>query len=277
MKEILSVADILTKIKEKRPIVHHITNFVTMNDCANAVLALGGSPIMAYAPNEVEEITAIASALVLNAGAPDVNRMEAMMMAGKLANTQHIPIVLDPVGVGVSSFRREFIQELIDQVEISVIKGNMAEIRCLAGCKTAVRGGIDSLTTEDDDPQVVAELARRKGCIVAASGKKDILSDGERIFYIHNGHEMLSCVTGTGCMTTSVMGTFIGAGGSILQGVIGGFLTMGIAGEIAHQNLQPLDGHGTYRARVLDAIGVISPDILIKRGVLTIESAKNRL
>jgi len=204
MEAIKKVTVLLKKIKESRPVIHHITNYVTMNDSANIVLAVGGSPIMANDMAEVEEVVAISRALVLNIGTPNHDNFRSMLLAGKKANELGIPIVFDPVGAGATTFRKEICSRLLTDIKPAVIKGNISEIMQLAGLNGYFHG-IDSYLDIDNGKELVRELAGKLNCIVAATGRRDMVSDGEITFIINNGHEMLSRITGTGCMTSSLI------------------------------------------------------------------------
>ncbi len=170
-------SELLIRIKEYRPLIHHITNYVTMNDCANAVLAIGGSPIMAKDPSEVEEVAAMSRALVLNMGTPDNNNFRSMLLAGKKAKEMRIPVIFDPVGAGATSFRREICCKLLSDIKPDVIRGNISEIMYLAG-KDRYSCGVDSNWDIDNAVGIVQGLAKDLNCVVAATGREDLVSDG---------------------------------------------------------------------------------------------------
>lgn len=258
--------EIFETIKKEKPLIHHITNYVTVNDCANVVLALGGSPVMADDLDEVEEMVSLASALVLNVGTLNQRTIEAFILAGKKANALGIPVVLDPVGVGATALRTQTVQRILKEVQLSVLRGNMSEIKTIYGQEGKTRG-VDSM---DDSlmggKEIALGLAKRLNCVVAITGATDIVSDGKKVFYIENGHEMLSRVTGTGCMTTSLIGLCIGTKKNPFHGAIMGTAIMGLAGEIAYEALSNKEEVGTFRLKLMDAIGSFSMTRMEKRG-----------
>lgn len=255
----------LNQVKSTRPLIHHITNYVTANDCANAVLALGGSPVMADAPIEVEDMTARAHALVLNLGTCHPEGIRAMQLAGKVANEKNIPIILDPVGIGATPFRYACTMQLLEELKISVIRGNMSEIKLLAGLETK-NHGVDSADEDPHGPKIAAALANRYHTIVGITGKTDVISDGRSIYSLDHGHTYLTQITGTGCMTTSLIGCYLGANEDFLLATTTGILTMGLAGEKAAKRMTPHDGIGSFKVYLMDAIYHMTPEILGKEG-----------
>lgn len=249
---------ILDKIKKDKPLVHHITNYVTVNDCANIVLALGGSPVMADDQKEVEEMVSIASALVLNIGTLNERTIESFILAGKKANQLEIPVILDPVGVGATSLRNKTAEKILKEVKLSVLRGNMSEIKKIYGSGASTRG-VDSIDNPlEGGREIAIELAKRLECTVAITGAVDIVSDGDKVFYIKNGHQMLVNITGTGCMSSSLVGLCCGTGEGSLYGAAAGIVIMGIAGEKAHARLTELDGLGSFKVYLMDAISNLS-------------------
>ncbi|HWQ29705.1 MAG TPA: hydroxyethylthiazole kinase [Negativicutes bacterium] len=265
MELIRKASELIPEIKRTKPVVHHITNYVTMNDCANAVLAIGGSPVMANAPEEAAEIAAMSKALVLNLGTPNRNNFQAMLLAGKSAKKTGIPVIFDPVGAGLTPFRRELCQRLMYEIRPEVVKGNLSEIMYLAGMEVCSKG-VDSAAAGCNAPEIVGRLAGKLTCIVAATGERDIISDGDKTYLINNGHEMLSKVTGTGCMTSSLIGAFCAAAEDCLTGAFGGVMTMGVAGQHAFSGLKPGEGAGMYKVRLFDSIYCLSSDIFESEG-----------
>lgn len=241
--------DVFEALQNKRALIHHITNYVTVNDCANVVLAMGASPIMADEISEVEEMVGICNALVLNIGTANERTIASMLKAGRAANAKGIPVVLDPVGVGATPFRRESVAKLMEAISFSVIRGNMAEIKTIAGLE-AKSAGVDSLEEESDGAKIALTLAKKLGCVIAITGKIDIVSDGVSTYALENGDVALTKLTGTGCMSSSLIGSFLGASNKALVSSIAGILTMSIAGEIADKN----KGMGTFHASLIDAI-----------------------
>ena len=244
-------------VNEKSPLVHHITNYVTVNDCANIVLALGGSAVMADAAEEVEDMVSIASALVLNIGTLNSVKIESMLAAGKKANQLGIPVILDPVGVGATPYRKEMALKLISKIKFAVIRGNLAEIKTLCGMQ-ALSKGVDSEDT-DNGLEAAKQLSAMLNTVVVISGKIDYISDGDKVITIHNGHEMLKKVTGTGCMSASLIGTYCGVTDDYFTAAAAGTLTMGIAGQIAYNRLSDNDGTSSYKTYIIDAISNFSP------------------
>lgn len=258
------ITQTLLQIKARKPLVHHLTNFVSVNDCANITLAIGASPVMANDISEVEEMVSCASALVLNIGAINAPMIESMLAAGKKASALSIPIVFDPVGVGATRFRTETAERIISEIKPSVIKGNMSEIKVLAGFNSGIRG-VDSIADEQDGERAAAVVAEKYSCVTAITGKVDIIARGNQIIRIYNGHKMLTGVTGTGCMTTSLVASCC-AVEDYLFGTAAGVTIMGIAGEIAVKQLEPKDGLGTFRMRLFDVISKLTPDDVLNYG-----------
>lgn len=258
----------LLALKEKRPLVHHITNYVTVNDCANIVLAIGGSPVMADDLREVEEMVGLASALVLNIGTLNSRTVESMLAAGKQAKILGIPVILDPVGVGATNLRTRTAHDLIQEVQPEVIRGNMSEIKLLAGREVAIKG-VDSAADEQDGVAIAKQLASAWNCVIAITGKTDIVSDGQNVCLLDNGHPILADVTGTGCMTTSLIGAYCGANRDCFTAAIAGIVSMGLAGEMAYASLRADEGIGTFRARLFDKIYRLSPEALAQGGKIT--------
>lgn len=257
-------------LKEKHPLVHNMTNYVTVNDCANMLLALGASPVMADDINEVEEMVGISSALVLNIGTLNARTIESMLVAGKKAKLLGIPVILDPVGVGATKLRTSTAEKIITEIKPEVIRGNMSEIKVLAGLDVAIKG-VDSVADEQDGAEVAKNLAANLGCIIAITGKTDYVSDGTKVCLIDNGHKILADVTGTGCMTTSIVGAFCGANKDYLIATVAGISAMGLAGEIASDSLINKDDIGTFKVRLFDSINNMTPESLAAGGKITCE------
>jgi len=265
MELLQKVSASLVSLKNKKPLVHHITNYVTVNDCANMTLAIGASPVMADDIGEVEEMVAFASSLVLNMGTLNARSITSMIAAGKKAKELGIPIVFDPVGVGATSLRTATAKRIIEEVCPSVIRGNMSEIKILAGLSAEIKG-VDSISDEIDGEKVARELSKKLGCIITITGKQDIIAQGDLVCCIANGHAILSQVTGTGCMATSLIGCFCGATDDLFAATVAGIMTMGLAGEMSEQSLQIGEGIGTFRTRLFDAVWSMTPEMLEKGG-----------
>lgn len=265
------VVELLNRLKNKKPLIHNITNYVTVNDCANILLAIGASPIMADDLKESADITSIASALVINIGTLNERTIESMIASGKKANELNIPVVLDPVGAGASSFRNETTKRILEEIKISVLRGNMSEIKFIAGLESETKG-VDASESDlksysDEGIRVAKSLAKRFNCTVAITGVCDIVSDGEKSVTIENGTKMLSNVTGTGCMTTALVGGYLGACETkedLFIAAISGIVSMGICGEIAEERAGSI-GLGSFHMAIIDAVSNLDEEDLLKR------------
>lgn len=265
MNLVEQISLLLNQLKEKRPLIHYITNYVTVNDCANITLALCASPIMADDIREVEEITSQSQALVLNIGTLNEKTVASMILAAKKANTMHIPVILDPVGAGASKLRSETVLSLLNQIHFSVIRGNMSEILFLAGLEASARG-VDA--SESDLASSLQKgifttktLATKLDCTIAITGATDIVSDGKQTFCIENGHPMLSSITGTGCMCTALIGCACGVATDYNMAALAGILFMGIAGEAAYKTAGQ-SGNGSFRTALIDHISLLTPGVI---------------
>jgi hydroxyethylthiazole kinase len=245
-------AENLRRVREKKPLVHNITNFVVMNYTANALLACGASPVMAHAAEEVEEMVSLAGALVLNIGTLSPPWIEAMLKAGKRANALNIPVILDPVGAGATRLRTISAKRLIEDLAIRVIRGNASEILSLAGGKAgAGTKGVDSIHTVDQAAETAMALARELKTTLAITGAVDLITNGDRIFRVMNGHQMMSSVTGTGCTATVIIGAFLAVDPNPLEAAATGLSYFGLAGEkAAAKAMTP----GSFQIALLDAL-----------------------
>ncbi len=254
----------LAAIRERRPLVHQITNYVVMNETANATLALGALPVMAHALQEVEEMAAAASALVLNIGTLSDEWVEAMVRAGRAANQAGVPVVLDPVGAGATIYRTEVSRRLLDYLEIAVVRGNSAEIATLAGRAAEIRG-VEAVGTAGG-PELARDAARTLGCVAAVTGPVDHVSDGKTVHAVANGHELLGTVTGTGCMSTAITGCFLGVrGDDPLRAATEALVAFGVAGEDAAEGAR---GPGSFHVALYDALYALDPETLDSRAKL---------
>jgi hydroxyethylthiazole kinase len=226
------LSDLFARVRKNHPLVHHITNYVTVNDCANITICAGGAPIMADAIEEVAEMTGIVGALVLNIGTLNHVQIESMIAAGRKANELNIPIILDPVGAGATNFRTETARHLLDELEITILKGNAGEIGVLAGADGKVRG-VDSAGLSGDPVAIAKAFATRSGLTVVVSGATDIVTDGRRVLLVENGHKMMGGISGTGCMAASVTGAFAAESGDTVLAAAAALAAFGIAGERA--------------------------------------------
>ncbi len=255
---------LLTRVRERRPLVHHITNVVTVNDVANATLAIGAAPVMATAPEEVEEMVAAAGALALNTGTLTVASIEVMLTTGRRANALGIPVILDPVGAGATAFRTAQPLRLLSLIRCACVRGNAGEIAALAGQAGGVRG-VDATGLVEDVDRLVKALAGRTGAAVAATGAVDVLSDGTRVIWIENGDPLLSRITGSGCMATAVIAAFAAVEPDALAAAASGLLCFEIAAE---QAAGAAHGPGTFRAALLDALADLNPTTVLARARL---------
>ena len=254
------LSEYLEQLRQSAPRIHCITNHVTSNDVANLLLALGAKPIMAQDEQETAQVAAACNGLMLNMGTPDSARMRAMLAAGHQANELGLPVVLDPVGVGASDFRKLWAKQLMDQLSFTAIRGNLSEIRTLAGLHTEA-SGVDvserDRVSADQLPETAAwlqELCRRWNTILVVSGEIDLVCDSRRCFAVWNGDPMMQSVTGTGCQLTAMLTAFLAANRQQpLEAALAAVCMMGLSGEIAHSRLLPGEGSGTYRSRMLDA------------------------
>ena len=244
----------LRKIGEDRPLIHQITNYVTVNLAANATLCTGAFPVMAHAVEEVEQMVGSAGALVINMGTLDPPWIEAMVRAGKEANRRDIPVVFDPVGAGATEFRSRMPEKLMGEIEFAAVCGNAGEIATLAGLEAEVRG-VESLA--GDAREAVVEAARALGTTVAATGETDYVAGGERILAVGNGHPLMGRMVGSGCASTAVVGCFAAVGGGDVETVAAALAYFGRAGEMAAEGA---DGPGTFEPRLLDALAALSDD-----------------
>lgn len=261
--------EILDNVRNTTPLVHNITNYVTVNDCANILLACGGSPIMSDDMGEVEEITSICGGLNINIGTLNANTIPSMFAAGKKANSLNHPVVLDPVGAGASSLRTNTALKLLDEVKFAVIRGNISEIKALCGTSQNTKGVdadiSDKVTKEnlDDAVKFIKSFARQTGAVIAVTGEIDIIADGERAFCGYNGNAMMSSITGTGCQLSAMTAAFVTANpDKPLEAAAAAVCAMGLCGEIAQERLGERDGNSSYRNYIIDAIYNLTGDAL---------------
>ena len=270
------IGNLLENVRERAPLVHHITNYVTVNDCANITLSIGASPVMADDINEVEAMTSIASSLVINIGTLNSRTVECMIKAGKKANEVGIPVILDPVGAGATPYRTKVAKTIMDNIELAVIRGNLSEIKTLYGINTKTKG-VDSLydTSIKDELEkgklLAKDFSKRVGSIIAITGAVDIVTDGNIIYTVENGHKIMSKITGTGCMCSSLIGSYLGTHEDNLLAALSGVVSMGISGELAYESLKEGEGTGTFKVRLMDNIYNLSKEVIEKRGKINEE------
>lgn len=274
-----SLKTALDNVRNTVPLVHSITNYVTVNDCANALLACGASPIMSDEPADASDITSICGGLVINIGTLNERSIEAMHVAGKRAAELGHVIVLDPVGAGASTLRTQTASALLDELPITVIRGNMSEVKALVGASNTTRGvdvNPDDAVTEENlvaSAAYARELSEKTGAIVAITGAIDIVADGTRAFAIRNGHPIMGKITGAGCMLTCVVAAYAVANPDArLEAVVAAVAGEGLAGQIAQARMGAADGNGTFRTYLLDAFYTMSGEAL-EQGALVEEIA----
>ncbi len=254
-------AENLKKIRENKPLIHNITNFVVMNYTANVLLAMGASPVMAHAENEVEEMVAFAGSLVLNIGTLTDQWVDAMVLAGKKATALGKPIVLDPVGSGATGLRTAAAKRILAETGVSVVRGNASEILSLGADKAGGKG-VDARHAVDDAGMVAKQLARDLRTTVAITGPVDLVTDGERTVRITGGHSLMPVVTGTGCSATATIGAFLAVDPDAFSATATGLAFFGVAGEQAGAISA---GPGTFMINLLDTLHSLSPDEVAAR------------
>ncbi len=252
------IAEDLARIRQERPLIHHITNYVVMNDTANLTLHLGGLPVMAHALEEVAEMTSKASALVLNIGTLTLPLVEAMLEAGRKASELGIPIVLDPVGAGATKLRTESALKLLRELKVSVVRGNSGEIGALLGLEAEVRG-VESVRGVEDPAGVSRQAAMSWETVVVITGRRDFVSDGERVLGVDNGHPLLTTITGSGCMVTTAIATFAAVEKDYLVAAVGALAFFGLAAELAARKAS---GPASFKVHLFDELFNLTPEAL---------------
>ena len=259
--EAFALKKALDNVRATTPLVHNITNYVTVNDCANALLAIGASPIMSDEPADVEDIQTICGGLVLNIGTLNERTIAGMFAAGERAGVLGHPIVLDPVGAGASALRTQTAGNLLDKLDMSVVRGNMSEVKALAGAAAATRGvdanPNDAVTEENlaESAAFVRVLAGKTNAIVAVTGTIDVVADAERAFAVRNGTPLMGRITGAGCMLSCLVAAFVAANPDApLEATTAAVTAMGLAGQTAQKRMGGFDGNGSFRTYVLDAL-----------------------
>ncbi len=251
----------LAALRARKPLVHNLTNYVVMNETANAILALGALPVMAHAREEVEEMAGLAGALVINIGTLDAPWVESMLVAGHAANEGGIPVVVDPVGAGATRYRTDTAKRLLDEVDVAVLRGNFGEVATLVGVQAEVRG-VESIEAGGDPAELAREAARALGVVASVTGAIDHVSDGDRVAAVANGHPLLATVSGTGCMSTAVTGCFLAAREDPFEAAAEALVAFGVAGEDAARDAK---GPGSFHAGLYDALAALSPETLTSR------------
>lgn len=255
------VAKLLQEVRVQNPLVHNITNVVVTNFTANGLLALGASPVMAYAKEEVAEMAKIAGALVLNIGTLNATVVESMLIAGKAANEQGVPIILDPVGAGATAFRTDTARRLMEELNITILRGNAAEIANVVGHQWDIRG-VDAGENGGNTVELAIFAAQKLNTIVVITGKADVVTDGQTTYIIHNGHPILTKVTGTGCLLSSVIGAFAAVADHSLTAAVAAVSMYGVAAEKAAEKTVEL-GPGSFQIEFINQLsGTTGEDIL---------------
>ncbi len=266
------IAEVVERVRARRPLLHHITNYVTVNGVANMTLCIGALPVIAQAREEVEQMVEAAGALVLNLGTLCPEQVEAMWMAGRRANQLGIPVVLDPVGVGATRLRTQSALRLLDELSIAVVRGNAAEIAALAPADTQAEAqagasaevkirGVESVGVCADAAALAGRLARQRRCVVAITGAVDVVSDGTRSVRVANGHPWMSRVTGTGCMATAVIGACAAVESDFVLATAAALAVYGLAGERAAERSQ---GPGSFQIQLFDAVAGLTEEALLQ-------------
>lgn len=257
---------LINKVKEVNPLVLHYTNEVTINDCANITLALGASPLMSFSYEEVEEIVQVASSVVINIGTMKSSNLELFLQAGKMANKYNKPIILDPVGVFATKTRANFVERLLNEVKFTAIKGNIAEIKYIGGFD--VKGkGVDSFDDDKNIDEAIKKIANKLECVVCATGKVDSVTDGNRIIKIYNGTSKLKSITGTGCMSASLIGSYLGCTNKTLEAISMGIMTMSLCGQLADKENISI---GNFKVELMNNVYDLDEEKLNKFGKVEI-------
>jgi hydroxyethylthiazole kinase len=258
----ISPGGTLKVLRERKPLVHQITNYVVMNETANATLALGALPVMAHAREEVEEMVALAGALVLNIGTLSPHWVDAMLVAGKAANAAGVPVLLDPVGAGATKYRTDTARRILEQVDVTVLRGNQGEVATLVGVQAEVRG-VESIGAGGEPAELARAAARNLRLVASVTGAVDHVSDGESVVAVSNGHELLAGVSGTGCMSSAITGCFLAAKrDNPLEAAAEALVAFGVAGEDAARDAK---GPGSFHVGLYDALAGLDPDTLDSR------------
>jgi hydroxyethylthiazole kinase len=262
----ISPGETLRRLRERKPLVHQITNYVVMNETANATIALGALPVMANAREEVEEMVALAGALVLNIGTLSPPWVEAMLLAGKAANERDIPVVLDPVGAGATRYRTDTVKRILEEVEVAVLRGNQGEVATLVGVQAEVRG-VESIEVGGAAAELARAAGRNLSLVASVTGPVDHVSDGDRVLSVSNGHQLLATVTGTGCMSSAITGCFLAAKPEApLEAAAEALAAFGVAAEDAAVGAK---GPGSFHVALYDALAALEPDTLDERSKIS--------
>lgn len=255
-----TLSELITKVRDNNPLIHNITNVVVTNFTANGLLALGASPVMAYAPEEVADMAKIAGALVLNIGTLTNSEVEAMILAGKSANAHGVPVILDPVGAGATNYRTDSSNRILNEVHISVLRGNASEIASVAGVKAETKG-VDAGSIQGSTLELAMTTAKKQNMTVVITGKEDIISDGDQTYIVRNGDPLLTKVTGTGCLLTSVIGAFAAIEKDLVKASVAALTFYGVAAELAAQKTREY-GPGSFQVEFLNQLSLVTENEL---------------
>ncbi|WP_184188267.1 hydroxyethylthiazole kinase [Paenibacillus sp. JGP012] len=259
----------LERVRALNPLVHNITNLVVAPFTANGLLALGASPFMAYAHEEVADVARIAGAVVLNIGTLDEKVVQAIRLAGQSANAHHVPVVLDPFGAGATAYRTETVQQLVRDLRLTVLRGNVAEVAHVIGVPWSIKG-VDAGEGEEDRISIAERAAQQLACIVVITGQYDIVTDGYQTFLISNGHVLLTKVTGAGCLLSSVVGAFAAVarpGDDLLNSIVEAVAYYGVAAEQAAA-LTAQQGPGSFQLELLNQLAKVTPELVSEHSLI---------
>jgi hydroxyethylthiazole kinase len=253
--------EILDRVRDRQPLVHHLTNWVTIYDCAQVVKVLGASPVMAHAKEEVAEMTGLASSLVLNIGTLIPDFVDAMLLAARAANTKGIPVVLDACGAGATSLRDDSCLKLLTEANIDIVKGNASEIARVSGAQVQTKG-VDATEVKLNLPELAQSLARQRQSVVVITGPEDIVAGPQKLFLVRNGHPLMAHVVGTGCMATSIIGAFAAVEPDLVIAAAAALVCFGVAAEVAAQQAS---GPASFKERLFDALFFLDEATLRER------------
>lgn len=270
MVDLQQASGLLERVREQRPLVHNITNVVVTNFTANGLLALGASPVMAYAKEEVADMAKIAGALVLNIGTLNPAEVEAMIVAGRSANAHQVPVVFDPVGAGATPYRTETARRILREVRVTLLRGNVAEIAHVVGEDWEIKGVDAGVDEHSQDKAVLAQKAARQWAThVVITGKEDIITDGQHTCLIKNGHPLLTSVTGTGCLLSSLIGAFLAVEKDVLLAGASALISYGVAAQLAAQKTAQR-GPGSFQVELLNQLAAVRAEDLLRDGVVAV-------
>ncbi|WP_375709364.1 hydroxyethylthiazole kinase [Niallia sp. NCCP-28] len=262
MKEVMESGEILNRLREKNPLIHNITNVVVTNFTANGLLAIGASPVMAYAKEEVADMATVSDALVLNIGTLTKENVESMIIAGKAANKGNTPVILDPVGAGATAYRTESVQKILNEVKISLMRGNAAEVAAVSGIQAEIKG-VDAVGLKEDVVAIAKAASQKVQAPVVITGKKDVIANGDTIYLVANGHPLLTKVTGAGCLLSAVLAAFIAVEKDVVKACAAGLIAYGVAAEMAAEQ-GGNEGPGSFQIQLLNKLAQVNEEDILK-------------